>query len=720
MAVDEFGREIPAGRARRDRGPSPSPPADGGAPHHLYGALPTSRYNADRSTSTRKRKHRSESPPPRSRKASAPHPSTLYAEEPMLCQFLWKEANPDKSDKDYDDYRKSYCLNYVRTFFNEHMDDSWFRAQYSPLGKYRAVVQDQGRAAKEAQTFRSELEASLQKQTTDKCYFVLKARLGGGVKQPRKLPGDDYHHNNSPAKKPAPANHTPVSHVLSLSSKVLPIKEVPPHVTDEQLMMALMLHCNTTKHNPPLVIYSSSPSHDLSRTAFLLAPDNVRKDIVNQLNNLDRGAAAAPAGADATHVPRKEESFLPKSLELIVECSDPYGRLEIDADGKGGAPEEEGAVPPRKASVWVSTVPVTPNVVVLSAAVSSKRRMAQDYESAFTLAKAHDVRRNISQDCRLETLITKAIPSTETPQDKEDALDFVIAYLRRVHLLSFYNGCASAPNVADVLSGHHATSTIHLRLANADDILHDTKGGDISTPADANTPAAKKDLLEQRLEDSIKKAMDLSAQEEGNVGSIIDQETDKDAKDIERAENGVQDGWKEDHAAIDEDGRARCSFHFCRKLFKDSSFLAKHLMKKHCEFLRAEIAKSHDSYMMKSWDLQVTRPVPPILVDCGRALGTQPSPVIGAEPMVADPEPGLWKRQEDRRKMEEEEEMARRERYNPEQSLNEPLHEDRPPPRAQNFVDVDDMKEEKVEMSFDNVEIPMEPPKKKKKKKKLL
>ena len=717
MAVDEFGREIPAGRARRDRGASPSPPD--GAPHHLYEALPTSRYNTDRNSSTRKRKHRSESPPPRSRKPSAPHPSTLYAEEPMLCQFLWKEANPDKADQDYDDYRKSYCLNYVRTFFNEHMDDSWFRAQYSPLGKYRAKVQDQSRAAQEAKTFRSELEASLQKQATDKCYFVLKARLGGGVKQPRKLPGDDYHHNNSPAKKPAPANHTPLTHVLSLSSQVLPIKEVPPHVTDDQLMMALMLHCSTTKHNPRLVIYSSSPSHDLSRTAFLLAPDEVRKDIVNQLNNLDRGAAAAPAGVDATHVPRKEDSFLPKSLELIVECSDPYGRTEIDADGKGGAPEE-GAVPPRKASVWVSTVSVTPNVVVLSAAVSSKQRIAQDYESALTLAKKRDIRRNIPQDCQLETLIKKAIPSTETPQDKEDALDFVIAYLRRVHLLSFYNGCASAPNVADVLAGNHSTSTIHLRLANADGILHETKGGDISTPSNADAPAAKKDLLEQRLEDSLKKAMDLSAQEESNVGSIVDQETDKDAKDIERAEHGVQEGWKEDHAAIDEDGRARCSFHFCRKLFKDSSFLAKHLMKKHCEFLRAEMAKCHDSYMMKSWDMQVTRPVPPILVDCGRALGTQPSPVIGAEPMVADPEPGLWKRQEERRKMEEEEEMARRERYNPEQSLNEPLHDDRPPPRSQNFVDVDDMKEEKVEMSFDNVEIPIEPPKKKKKKKKLL
>ena len=186
MAVDEFGREIPAERNGRrgegERSPSPnyvSPTRSGvlgagggsseGAPSNLYEALPTSRYGRssdDRSRdggfgggSSRKRRHRSESPP-HSRKdrdsgrdrdggrkpsKQQPHPSSLYVEEPMLCQYLWKEANPDKvssSNNDtttegenndneehpeYAEYRQGYCLNYVRTFFNDHMDDSWFR-----------------------------------------------------------------------------------------------------------------------------------------------------------------------------------------------------------------------------------------------------------------------------------------------------------------------------------------------------------------------------------------------------------------------------------------------------------------------------------------------------------------------------------------------------------------------------------------------------------------
>jgi hypothetical protein len=206
---------------------------------------------------------------------------------------------------------------------------------------------------------------------------------------------------------------------------------------------------------------------------------------------------------------------------------------------------------------------------------------------------------------------------------------------------------------------------------------------------------------------------------------VVSEEIDSQAKTIEHQESQVEEGWMEDHALVDEDGRARCSFHFCRKLFKDTSFLKKHSTKKHYEFLRAEMAKCHDSYMMTAWDTQERRPVPPISVECGRAFSIVPSPVLGAAtPLSDDPEPELWRKQEERRKQEEEEAEARRERYqqqhNPVPDLDSPLPDERPPPRSQNFVDVDDVKVDKVEMTFDSVVVPVEPPKKKKKKRKLL
>eukprot|EP00980_Cylindrotheca_fusiformis_P021520 scaffold8369_cov121-Cylindrotheca_fusiformis.AAC.1 len=723
MAVDEFGREVLEDRKSGRR--YPSPPRDG-APSHLFGALPTSRYaREDRSSSNRKRKHRSESPP--RRKPSKPHPSTVYAEAPMLCQYLWKEANPDKEDDEYDEYRRAYCLNYVRTFFNEHMDDSWFRSLYSPLEKYRVASLERERSLKEAHTFLSELNDSLEEKKPDseECFFVLKARLGGGVKQPSSYSSP----SNKKSSSSANLNPVPLTHVHWCASQVLPIQEVPPHVTDEQLTMALMSHCTVGTKPSDVAMYSSAPAADLSRSCYFQALPEVRKDIINNLNHLGRDAANA---ADGEHVPRKEDTFIPKTLDLEVDCSDAYGRLEIDSDGKGGAPEE-GVIPPRKAVVCVSTEDITPPVKVLSVAVSSKERIAQDKEAALKLAAAYDEKRNIPAECRLDAVLPLAIPGLAAeevkPQDIEDALDISIAYLRRVHLFSFYNGCVASANIADVFNGTTPASTIHLRLANADNILQQTKDDNAAAATAESDEPPKVDLLVQRLDNLIEKALsECKSWDDSASQYLVSKEVDKDAKNIEEQEARVEDRWIQAHALIDEDGRARCSFHFCRKLFKDSSFLKKHLMKKHTDFLKAEIAKCHDTYMMKSWDQQEQRPVPPILVDCGRAFSTVPSPVLGAaDPLAADPEPELWRRQEERRKLEEEEEQARRERYQqnreqndgPPPSLDGPLSEPRGP-RQSNFVDVDDMKEENVEMAFDKVEIPVQPTKKKKKKKKLL
>ncbi|CAJ1959448.1 unnamed protein product [Cylindrotheca closterium] len=718
MAIDEFGREVPGSRGHR-RSPSPPRYGDDGTPSHLNEALPTSRY--------RKRKHRSESPPPR-RKQSKVHPSTLYAEEPMLCQYLWKEANSGKGEEEYDDYRRGYCLNYVRTFFNEHMDDSWFRSLYSPLGIYRVAAQEQHRMIQEAQIFARELRESVGKKNaeSDRSIFVLNARLGGGVK-----PTSSY--SSSPSKSNSNGGNTvPSTHVFSTSAQVMQIQEVPPHVTDEQLTAALMSHCTNDAKLSEIVLYSSTPAQDLTRSCFLQAPRDVRKDIIQNLNHLGRTESNQNGAADGAHVPRKEDTYMPKTLELEVECSDAYGRLEMDADGKGTSPEEGGCVPARNEVVWVSTQPITPTVKVLSVAVSSRVRIQQDKDAAIELANAFDHKRDVPRDCRLGVLLRIALPRLQgsdlTLQDTEDALDLSIAYLRRVHLFSFYNGCVAASNISDVFRGNNATSTIHLRLANADVILEQTQNSG-STAKQERSP--KVDLLVQRLNDAIENALEESKSwDSSGPEYLVSREIDSQAKDIEKDEARTEDVWIKNHAVIDSDGRARCSFHFCRKLFKDITFLKKHLLKKHPEFLKAERAKSHDTYMMESWDKQEQRPVPPILVDCGRVFSTVPSRVLGAvEPMAADPEPELWKRQEERRKQDEEIKARYERNYDnhnqlsndggPPAALNQPLLEPRGP-RQNGFLDVDDMHEEKVEMAFEDIEVQLQPPKKKKKKKKLL
>eukprot|EP00547_Thalassionema_nitzschioides_P005535 CAMPEP_0194206898 /NCGR_PEP_ID=MMETSP0156-20130528/5806_1 /TAXON_ID=33649 /ORGANISM="Thalassionema nitzschioides, Strain L26-B" /LENGTH=700 /DNA_ID=CAMNT_0038933539 /DNA_START=181 /DNA_END=2283 /DNA_ORIENTATION=+ len=700
MPVDEFGREIPVYGAKRP----PSPRYD----------LPV-----EEPRSYRSRRAPSESPPRRRSR-----PIERYVQEPMLCQFVWKdqvqrdqedqgrgsegesivkqekEQQPgpvkDEYKESYDEYRQRYCLNYVRQFFNEHMDDSWFRNRYSPLGRKRIVEQHLERASAEAQVVRRDLER-------DPELFMRCASLGSGIKE--RSAGLKRKHDDSKDM------NVPTSHVLSFTNRVVRLMDIPPHVTENQLVTALLDHSS----NPAIQIQVFSGSvraqdetNPLYRDAFcVFESPEIKQDILSSIQK----ASVESEG----HVPRKDDR---KVLEFDVECSDPYGRLEVED-------EAGGTVPHRKASIFIATGNLPQRVVVLSAAVSSKDRIAKDKEAACLMARALDLMHKIPNDCRLDNLIEPlAICSNE------DILDVSIAYLRRVHLFSFYNGCVRSDNFADVLSGNHPTSTIHLRLKGADDILHKAKegtaegNGDIAKLTDGEESNSKAtDLLVMRLDESIRKASEATKDWVTNDG-FVNPTVDAEASEIEVLEKQTKTEWIDHHGVVDSDGRARCSFHFCRKLFKDMNFLEKHLRKKHSEFLKAEIAKCHDSYMMRAWDGEECRPVPSILVDCGSNFGLVPSQVVGStSPIAEDPEPELWKKEEERRKRLTEQEAQRHQhrhrRLNDQNDHNDgPLSA--PPPRRNNFVDVDDMKEEKVALSFENVEVPVQPPKKKKKKKKLL
>jgi len=153
-------------------------------------------------------------------------------------------------------------------------------------------------------------------------------------------------------------------------------------------------------------------------------------------------------------------------------------------------------------------------------------------------------------------------------------------------------------------------------------------------------------------------------------------------------------------------------------------------MKKHPEYLAGEKAKIHDSYMMKTWEEEEIRPLPQVVFNCGERFGFVTASVFGICPTVTDPYPALFRIDEEKRAIREKVERERRERY---QQRNHSQYEGPygPSNRANNgnsqsqgntggFVDVDDMKDNKVELSFDNIAIPLPPPKKKKKKKKKI
>ena len=190
----------------------------------------------------------------------------------------------------YSNYVSTYCLSYVRTFFNDHLDDAWFRNRYSPLERRRVAQTERDRKAYEARIMIAGATESLEKQNSatitkkeeegdadgggggseeDKpCDFVLAARLSGGKKPgaggtagagggsaegvgmdaalPSSRGGDaggtrDKKRGGSTAAAPSDVPQTHV-HASVSSNRTLRVLDVPCHVTDKQLSDALADH----------------------------------------------------------------------------------------------------------------------------------------------------------------------------------------------------------------------------------------------------------------------------------------------------------------------------------------------------------------------------------------------------------------------------------------------------------------------------------------------
>jgi hypothetical protein len=750
VVVDEFGREIPI--LTPSAGGGSSGVLDDPNTHQANrrrGREYYSHTNTSTNTNTGTTNRSSATSYHRQRQRPTHHPSTtLYVEEPLLCHFLWKDQQhlpavvvaqpppaeaaaassaPPPADEAhqqqqqqhlYDAYRRKYCLQFVRAFFNQHLDDSWFRALYSPAARQDWLQLQRSRSIQEAAAFTAEW-------AQNPAAFVEHARLGRGQKVAQV---------GTTTTPPTPTSHWFSWQQPDGANTALIVSQIPAAVTDEQLAAAVgrLVHPGTTTdpHNnnnnntvteTTINVYSSllvTNNTSLQRHALVVAPRAVIAE-VTRAGVARREAKPITAGRlDDSTSSSSSTTTTTTTWSLLVDGTDPYGRSQYDADGRGAAPAAEPVVVPRQQLVCVvQQPPPQAPMATLSAALSVRTRHAMDRARAVRMAQVLDEKRQVPDESAWRTVYEKvlqvAVVAAETNNDStsvdSDVLDVCVAYLRRVHLVSFYHNCDQpAASVADVVSGKHAASTIRLRLQNADELLLVAVNHASPTDHDTNSttlqPVAAQDMLVQRLDDRIEKALNGFAawgtDDDDPSPYVLSPQQVAQASEIHAAQVSVRDQWLRDHSVVDADGRARCSFHFCHKLFKDNTFLHKHLLKKHVEYLHGETAKCHDAYMMRAWDAARDRTVvPDIWVDCGSRFGWVAARVTGQVPDCVDPEPELWAREEERRQRQM---QARRDevRYAPPPPL------EHAPRVASVFVDVDDMKEVKVEVSFENVIVP--------------
>ena len=547
----------------------------------------------------------------------------------------------------YQEYRQSYCTNVIRSFFNAHLDDEWFRKRYSPHHRVIQALKERERAAQEAKSIMNAV-------TSNKQMFLTQSRLGIGKhlsssqysKKRKNNPSDanyseqetalannkeqqNPHEQQTPVQKDTSVDKSsmtaiPVSHLLSSQNPkiTLTVTKIPPIVNDEQLHNAFEEHCRQ-RHSHKAAEQQNSPAVDrvcsttvggtasphshqyycesLYRTAYVVFVNEDAKE--HALGKLRKMNAELKRGIySLASAPHRRDCDI---LEMDLDCSDPFGRVEIDADGKGSAPASDGEsqlrpkaspleeiapqkIPIRKATVLVHSFGEEINdhhswdnnahynncyqqqqVAVLTAAVSSKKLLPRNKTSALMIARALDRSISIPSGSKLDDLITILFgdDGESNAEFCEDVLDVAIAYLRRVHLFSFYTG-QRAMCEGDMLAG--TAGAIHLRLEDAEAILAEKEAASSSDEIPIES-----DLLVKRLNNVISNAMEESTSRLACISVVVSPEVDSAAEKARNDEVIVKNQWLEDHAVLDADGRARCSFHFCKKLFKDKSFLNK-------------------------------------------------------------------------------------------------------------------------------------------------
>eukprot|EP00588_Corethron_pennatum_P022911 CAMPEP_0194313166 /NCGR_PEP_ID=MMETSP0171-20130528/10072_1 /TAXON_ID=218684 /ORGANISM="Corethron pennatum, Strain L29A3" /LENGTH=728 /DNA_ID=CAMNT_0039068011 /DNA_START=147 /DNA_END=2333 /DNA_ORIENTATION=- len=129
------------------------------------------------------------------------------------------------------------------------------------------------------------------------------------------------------------------------------------------------------------------------------------------------------------------------------------------------------------------------------------------------------------------------------------------------------------------------TGMVHLNLKDANGIFCKS----IDVEADE---APVSSFSVQRLKEAVGTTV-MQCQDAGpQVGLEMEPAADGGAAEIGQDDDYARI-WLDRHTVLELDGRARCSFNSCRKLFKNKAFLYKHLSKKHFPLV-VEQAKCHN------------------------------------------------------------------------------------------------------------------------------
>jgi hypothetical protein len=227
--------------------------------------------------------------------------------------------------------------------------------------------------------------------------------------------------------------------------------------------------------------------------------------------------------------------------------------------------------------------------------MGSPSRISFDVARAIELGVTFDEARNIPFEHGLASVLELVEDSQLCARSPSLRLDVVLAYLRRVHLISYY----AAVRFRD---------EAHLLAIAADVIYRQTATDSGVSDVVVMTEA------DMRYDELIRSATYKSAEASAD---------DRDAQLIVERSAQVLDKWVSDNMLGEPDGKARCGVQWCSKLFRGTDFLQKHLLSKHAHDCNAgPLLAIAEPLMWTRFDSEdiSARPLPPIEVESTSGL----------------------------------------------------------------------------------------------------
>ncbi len=256
------------------------------------------------------------------------------------------------------------------------------------------------------------------------------------------------------------------------------------------------------------------------------------------------------------------------------------------------------------------------------------------HQQSLELALALDKEKGLEAEGLQTLLDTPAVKAELGRRNLSFRLDVILAYLRRVHLLSYYGGdefkdegdlLFSAPQVCKRVEPYKPAPADKKKEAQ---VAETEPEGEAGSKADSQeqTPAAdaaKWSDWTTRMDEKVAKLLAALRSGEARPEAVG---LEGAVKAQQEAEEKAKQKWLLESMSNEDEGRWRCAAEGCTKLFKSSDFLQKHLLLKHGQGLEEALRAIRQELVRQAFDADHDKPLPPVQVDKGSGV-FKPVPV---------------------------------------------------------------------------------------------